>query len=81
MSLPATFDLTPEDAQLLLASNAHLGARNVQVCTRSHMTLYPWTVISVKKTASPSLSCFEIADSDTNFEEFLDNLNEFPTDV
>lgn len=33
MSLPATFDLTPEDAQLLLAANAHLGARNVQVCT------------------------------------------------
>lgn len=32
MSLPATFDLTPEDAQLLLAANAHLGARNVQVC-------------------------------------------------
>lgn len=49
MSLPATFDLTPEDAQLLLASNAHLGARNVQVCTKSHMTLYPWTVISVEK--------------------------------
>lgn len=71
MSLPATFDLTPEDAQLLLASNAHLGARNVQVCTKSHMTLYPWTVISVrKKKALPSLSCFEIADSDTNFEGF-----------
>ena len=32
MSLPATFDLTPEDAQLLLAANTHLGARNVQVC-------------------------------------------------
>ncbi|GCE97400.1 structural constituent of ribosome [Zygosaccharomyces mellis] len=31
MSLPATFDLTTEDAQLLLAANAHLGARNVQV--------------------------------------------------
>ncbi|EDO19189.1 hypothetical protein Kpol_1050p46 [Vanderwaltozyma polyspora DSM 70294] len=31
MSLPATFDLTPEDAQLLLAANTHLGARNVQV--------------------------------------------------
>ncbi|CCE64306.1 hypothetical protein TPHA_0H00980 [Tetrapisispora phaffii CBS 4417] len=31
MSLPATFDLTPEDAQLLLAANVHLGARNVQV--------------------------------------------------
>lgn len=31
MSLPAAFDLTTEDAQLLLAANAHLGARNVQV--------------------------------------------------
>ncbi|CAR28328.1 hypothetical protein ZYGR_0R00630 [Zygosaccharomyces rouxii] len=31
MSLPATFDLTTEDAQLLLAANTHLGARNVQV--------------------------------------------------
>ncbi|SCU86763.1 LAFA_0E02916g1_1 [Lachancea sp. 'fantastica'] len=31
MSLPATFDLTPEDAQLLLAANVHLGSKNVQV--------------------------------------------------
>lgn len=31
MSSPATFDLTPEDAQLLLAANAHLGSKNVQV--------------------------------------------------
>ncbi|KAH3899089.1 40S ribosomal protein S0 [Saccharomycodes ludwigii] len=31
MSLPATFDLTTEDAQLLLAANVHLGAKNVQV--------------------------------------------------
>ncbi|KAL6928838.1 structural constituent of ribosome [Hanseniaspora valbyensis] len=31
MSLPATFDLTPEDAQLLLAAKAHLGHPNVQV--------------------------------------------------
>ncbi|SCV00077.1 LAMI_0G02740g1_1 [Lachancea mirantina] len=31
MSLPATFDLTPEDAQLLLAANSHLGSKNVQV--------------------------------------------------
>lgn len=46
MSLPATFDLTPEDAQLLLAANTHLGARNVQVCSfveyfiLYHITLY-----------------------------------------
>ncbi|QGN17497.1 protein RPS0A [Kluyveromyces marxianus] len=32
MSLPSTFDLTPEDAQLLLAARVHLGAKNVQVC-------------------------------------------------
>lgn len=32
MSLPASFDLTPEDAKLLLAANAHLGSKNVQVC-------------------------------------------------
>lgn len=32
MSLPASFDLTPEDAQLLLAANVHLGSKNVQVC-------------------------------------------------
>lgn len=32
MSLPASFGLTPEDAQLLLAANAHLGSKNVQVC-------------------------------------------------
>ena len=32
MSLPASFDLTPEDAKLLLA-NVHLGAKNVQVCS------------------------------------------------
>lgn len=32
MSLPATFDLTEEDAQLLLAANVHLGHKNVQVC-------------------------------------------------
>ncbi len=32
MSLPAAFDLTAEDAQLLLAANVHLGAKNVQVC-------------------------------------------------
>ncbi|ODV95743.1 hypothetical protein PACTADRAFT_74978 [Pachysolen tannophilus NRRL Y-2460] len=31
MSLPASFDLTPEDAKLLLAANVHLGAKNVQV--------------------------------------------------
>ncbi|CDK24902.1 unnamed protein product [Kuraishia capsulata CBS 1993] len=31
MSLPASFDLTPEDATLLLAANAHLGSKNVQV--------------------------------------------------
>ncbi|KAL6943226.1 structural constituent of ribosome [Hanseniaspora osmophila] len=31
MSLPATFDLTEEDAQLLLAANVHLGHKNVQV--------------------------------------------------
>ena len=29
MSLPASFDLTPEDAKLLLAANVHLGAKNV----------------------------------------------------
>ena len=39
MSLPATFDLTPEDAKLLLAANTHLGARNVQVCY-THSRLY-----------------------------------------
>lgn len=33
MSLPASFDLTPEDAKLLLAANVHLGSKNVQVCT------------------------------------------------
>ena len=33
MSLPASFDLTPEDAKLLLAANVHLGAKNVQVCS------------------------------------------------
>lgn len=32
MSLPASFDLTPEDAKLLLAANVHLGSKNVQVC-------------------------------------------------
>ncbi|CEP21008.1 K02998 small subunit ribosomal protein SAe [Cyberlindnera jadinii] len=31
MSLPASFDLTPEDAKLLLAANVHLGSKNVQV--------------------------------------------------
>lgn len=33
MSLPGSFDLTPEDAKLLLAANVHLGSKNVQVCT------------------------------------------------
>lgn len=33
MSLPASFDLTPEDAKLLLAANVHLGSKNVQVCS------------------------------------------------
>jgi len=32
MSLPGSFDLTPEDAKLLLAANVHLGSKNVQVC-------------------------------------------------
>lgn len=32
MSLPETFDLTADDAKLLLAANVHLGAKNVQVC-------------------------------------------------
>lgn len=31
MSLPASFDLTAEDAKLLLAANVHLGSKNVQV--------------------------------------------------
>ncbi|ANZ76385.1 40S ribosomal protein S0-B [Komagataella phaffii CBS 7435] len=31
MSLPASFDLTAEDAKLLLAANVHLGAKNCQV--------------------------------------------------
>ncbi|ODV58096.1 40S ribosomal protein uS2 [Ascoidea rubescens DSM 1968] len=31
MSLPASFDLTPEDAKLFLAANTHLGTKNVQV--------------------------------------------------
>ncbi|CAG85591.2 DEHA2B14564p [Debaryomyces hansenii CBS767] len=30
MSLPGSFDLTPEDAKLLLAANVHLGSKNVQ---------------------------------------------------
>lgn len=34
MSLPASFDLTPEDAKLLLAANVHLGSKNVQVCAQ-----------------------------------------------
>ena len=34
MSLPASFDLTPEDAKLLLAANVHLGSKNVQVCNK-----------------------------------------------
>lgn len=37
MSLPASFDLTPEDAKLLLAANVHLGSKNVQVCEKSHL--------------------------------------------
>lgn len=37
MSLPASFDLTPEDAKLLLAANVHLGAKNVQVCFQSQL--------------------------------------------
>lgn len=36
MSLPASFDLTAEDAKLLLAANVHLGAKNVQVCNCPH---------------------------------------------
>lgn len=32
MSLPESFNLTAEDAQLLLAANVHLGTKNVQVC-------------------------------------------------
>ena len=32
MSLPESFDLTADDAKLLLAANVHLGAKNVQVC-------------------------------------------------
>lgn len=32
MSLPASFDLTPKDAELLLSANVHLGSKNVQVC-------------------------------------------------
>lgn len=35
MSLPASFDLTAEDAKLLLAANVHLGSKNVQVCTNN----------------------------------------------
>lgn len=31
MSLPASFELTAEDAKLLLAANVHLGSKNVQV--------------------------------------------------
>ncbi|GMM38696.1 ribosomal 40S subunit protein S0B [Saccharomycopsis crataegensis] len=31
MSLPESFDLTADDAKLLLAANVHLGAKNVQV--------------------------------------------------
>ncbi|AMD18654.1 HBL248Cp [Eremothecium sinecaudum] len=31
MSFQGTFDLLPEDAQLLLAANVHLGSKNVQV--------------------------------------------------
>ncbi|CDR39206.1 CYFA0S03e00826g1_1 [Cyberlindnera fabianii] len=31
MSLPASFDLTPKDAELLLSANVHLGSKNVQV--------------------------------------------------
>ncbi|KND99475.1 hypothetical protein QG37_03612 [Candidozyma auris] len=32
MSLPESFNLTAEDAKLLLAANVHLGSKNVQVC-------------------------------------------------
>lgn len=49
MSLPATFDLTPEDAQLLLAANTHLGARNVQVCC-TPLPLYSITVGVIEDT-------------------------------
>lgn len=42
MSLPASFDLTAEDAKLLLAANVHLGAKNVQVCTKSHLIWCVW---------------------------------------
>ncbi|CCH41451.1 hypothetical protein BN7_992 [Wickerhamomyces ciferrii] len=53
MSLPASFDLTPEDAKLLLAANVHLGSKNVQV----HNELYVYktrpdgvNVINIGKT-------------------------------
>lgn len=36
MSLPASFDLTPEDAKLLLAAGSHLGAKNVQVSQKPY---------------------------------------------
>ncbi|CAH6719206.1 40S ribosomal protein S0 [[Candida] jaroonii] len=37
MSLPASFDLTPEDAKLLLAANVHLGSKNVQVHNKPYV--------------------------------------------
>lgn len=40
MSLPASFDLTPEDAKLLLAANVHLGAKNVQVCSTIALSIW-----------------------------------------
>lgn len=39
MSLPASFDLTPEDAKLLLAAKVHLGAKNVQVCSTTFLSI------------------------------------------
>ena len=78
MSLPATFDLTPEDAQLLLAANTHLGARNVQVCTH-----IPYEYISIddnnlEKNMSPICSWFELRNLKIILEEFknLPNLEE-----
>lgn len=51
MSLPESFNLTAEDAQLLLAANVHLGTKNVQVCY-PHQTAITHTSTNIRFTTS-----------------------------